>query len=72
MSLRNARSKQACFQGENRQPGITGCQGDLPKAGPIRLALLFTDKLGGSGWTEVIFDHFMGKVTVKNHMGLPE
>ena len=48
------------------------CQGDLPKAGPIRLALLFTDKLGGSGWTEVIFDHFMGKVTVKNHMGLPE
>ena len=23
MSLRNARSKQACFQGENRQPGIT-------------------------------------------------
>src|SRR5271157_4285093 len=27
MSLRNARSKQACFQGENREPGITvaGC-----------------------------------------------
>src|SRR5271157_2289650 len=24
MSLRNARSKQACFQGENREPGITG------------------------------------------------
>ena len=23
MSLRNARSKQACFQGENREPGIT-------------------------------------------------
>ena len=23
MSLRNARSKQACFQGENRRPGIT-------------------------------------------------
>jgi Retinal pigment epithelial membrane protein len=22
MSLRNARSKQACFQGENRRPGI--------------------------------------------------
>ena len=24
MSLRNARSKQACFQGENRRPGIAG------------------------------------------------
>ena len=24
MSLRNARSKQACFQGENREPGTTG------------------------------------------------
>src|SRR5271166_3223493 len=24
MSLRNARSKEACFQGENRKPGITG------------------------------------------------
>ena len=24
MSLRNGRSKQACFQGENRRPGIAG------------------------------------------------
>jgi hypothetical protein len=30
MSLRNARSKQACFQGENPKPGIAG--------DPVRIA----------------------------------
>ena len=30
MSLRNARSKQACFQGENRRPGIAGELASFP------------------------------------------
>jgi hypothetical protein len=48
------------------------CQGDLTKAGPFRLVLPFIDKMGNSGWSEAIFDHFLGRVTVKNHMGQPE
>jgi len=37
MSLRNGRSKQACFQGENRRPGIADEQTQLGEA-PPRLA----------------------------------
>jgi hypothetical protein len=47
------------------------CQGDLTKAGPFRLALPFIDKLGNSGWSEAILDHFLERVTVKNHRGQP-
>ncbi len=44
MSLRNARSKQACFQGENRQPGITVVCRTLTPFSPI-----LNERVGSAG-----------------------
>ena len=53
MSLRNGRSKPACFEGENRTPGIA-VEGT---GAPLGLAAMDLVVLLGVGAVELIFGH---------------